>query len=81
MRVGEDKHAGSFAADAAVELVFDSAQPFLVDIDIPENGGGQIALRIEALIFFLEIDAAQIQLPNAAHRSRRQLARHPYERA
>src|SRR5690242_4904730 len=79
MRVGEDEHARGFAANAAIELVFDSADPFLINVDVTENGRGQIALGIKALIFLLEIDAAQIQLPNVSHGRGRQLARDPYE--
>ena len=38
----------------------------LVDIDIAENGRGQIALGVKALVFLLEIDSAQVQLAGCA---------------
>ena len=75
----EDQHAPGLAADAVVELVFDSADALFVDIHVAENGGGQVALGIKALVLFLKIDAAQIELPDARHGVRRQLAGDPHE--
>ena len=87
MRVGQDQHAAGLAANAIVEAVLDAAEALFVDVHVAQNGSGQIALGIKALIFRLKIDAAEIErlecgrrFPAAAcARSRRTSARRPGE--
>ena len=70
----------ALAANLAIQLVFNSAQPFFIEIDEAQHMGCQAALRINTLVFFLEVDAFQIERLNRFLFVRRQLARDPHKR-
>ena len=60
-RVGHHHNFFAFAADQVVVFVFDSPEPFFVHIHESQNVRRQIALRVIPLIFFLKINALQVQ--------------------
>ena len=55
-RVGHHDDLFALAADLAVQLVFDSTQALLIEIDEAQHMRRQVALRVEPLIFLLEIN-------------------------
>src|SRR6266851_3754341 len=55
-RVGHHDDLFALAANLAVQLVFDSTQALLIEIDEPQHVRRQVALRVEPLIFLLEIN-------------------------
>ena len=61
-RVGHDHQAAGVAQHVLVVSVFEAAHSFLVNIDVAEHMRSQVALRIKALIFLLEIDPRQFGL-------------------
>ena len=58
-------HGGEHAAGDAVELVvefaFDAAETVVIETDIAEDLRGDLVVGIEALKFFLEVDALDIE--------------------
>ena len=69
--VHRDQHAPGLAAQFVVVLALDPAQPFVIHAHVAQHLRRQFALGIKALGFFLEINAAQIQRPDAVARFRR----------
>ena len=57
----------------------DAAQAFVIGADVAEDLRRQLALGIETLGFFLEVNALQIQSANAVDDVGVRLARHPAE--
>ena len=77
--VHRDQHAAGLAAQLVVILALDPAQAFVVHAHVAEDLRCQFAFGIKALGFLLEIDAAQIQGPDAVRGFRVRLARDPAE--
>ena len=80
-RVRHHNNLFALAPDLAVQLVFDSAQALFIEIDEAENVRSKVALRINALILLLEVDAFQVQRLHRFFLFGRQLARNPHKRA
>ena len=77
LRVGHHHNFFAFAADQLVVFVLDSPESLFVNIHKSQNMRGQVALRVVALIFFLEINALQVQGPHGLHFFRRQFSLDP----
>src|SRR5438132_931000 len=58
-RVRHHDNLFALAPDLAVQLVFDSAQALFIEINEAEHVRSKVALRINALILLLEVDAFQ----------------------
>src|SRR5579859_1554251 len=80
-RVLHDYDFSALTANLSVQLVLDAAESFFVQIDKAQHMRCKIALRIESLVFLLEIDALQVQRGDRFCFFGRQLSRYPYKRA
>ena len=78
--VGHHDDLFALAPDLAIQFVFDPTQPLFIEIDEAQYMRCEVALRIDALIFFLEVDASQIQRLHRFLFVWRQLARNPHKR-
>ncbi len=63
--VSHHHHLARPPSNLLIERVFDSAEAFFVDIHVAEDGRSQFPLRIHAMIFFLEEDAAQVHVADS----------------
>ena len=60
-RVRHHHNFFALAANLAVEPIFDPAEALFVEVDKTQHVGSKVALRVDALILFLEVNAFQIQ--------------------
>src|SRR5439155_21560872 len=72
-RVGVDEDRAGLAANLRVVRVLDPGEPFVVDADPPEQMGGELLVRIEALALFGEAEAVEIQIGDPLRLLRRYL--------
>src|SRR6266851_589617 len=78
-RVGHHDDFFALSSNLAIQFVFNPAQALFIQIDEAQYMRSEIALRIDALIFLLEVHALQIQRLHRILLVWRQLPRDPYK--
>ena len=69
-RVHGGEHAARHAVELRVEFLLEAAEAVVVEADIAEHLRGDLVVGIEALKFFLEIDALHVEGSGRARRLR-----------
>ena len=72
-------HAARLALKRIVVFALDAAQAFVIGADVAEHLGRELSLGIEALRFFLKVDALQVQGANSINDVRVGFSRDPAE--
>jgi hypothetical protein len=60
-----DQHFSRLAMQFVVEFALNATQALIVGAHVTDDLGGQLTLGIKPLGFFLEVDAAKIERPDA----------------
>ena len=64
-RIHRREHPARDAVETRVELLFEAAEPVVIQPDIAQDLCGELLVRVEALELFLKVDALHVQSSNA----------------